>query len=106
MKNNNEIKRCVVYARYSSDNQREVSAEEQVRICKEFIANNGYVCVGEYVDKELTGTNANRRQFLKMIDESKKHTFDIVVVYKNDRFSRDWTAPCQVDRRKNKRIFD
>ena len=45
MKNNNEIKRCVVYARYSSDNQREVSAEEQVRICKEFIANNGYVTI-------------------------------------------------------------
>lgn len=89
MRDNSEIKRCVVYARYSSDNQREVSAEEQVRICKEFIASNGYVCVGEYVDKELTGTNANRRQFRKMIDESKKHTFDIVVVYKNDRFSRD-----------------
>ena len=85
----NEIMRSVVYARYSSDNQREVSAEEQVRYCKEFIDQKGYICVGEYVDKELTGTNANRRQFLQMIEDSKKHTFDIVVVYKNDRFARD-----------------
>ncbi len=86
---NKEQKRCVVYARYSSDNQREVSAEEQVKSCKEFIERNGYICVGEYVDKELTGTNANRRQFRKMIDDSKKRLFDIVVVYKNDRFARD-----------------
>ncbi len=85
----NNIQRCVVYARYSSDNQREVSAEEQVRYCKEFISNKGYICVGEYVDKELSGTTANRRQFQKMIDDSKKRIFDIVVVYKNDRFARD-----------------
>ena len=52
---NKEQKRCVVYARYSSDNQREVSAEEQVKSCKEFIERNGYIYVGEYVDKELTG---------------------------------------------------
>ena len=28
--------KCVLYARYSSDNQREVSAEEQIRHCKEY----------------------------------------------------------------------
>lgn len=77
----NEIKRCVIYARYSSDNQREVSAEEQVRYCEEFIQKNNYLYVGKYVDRELTGTNANRRQFQKMLDDSKKRTFDIVVVY-------------------------
>ena len=27
--------KCVLYARYSSDNQREVSAEEQIKHCKE-----------------------------------------------------------------------
>ena len=81
--------RCVVYARYSSANQREISAEEQVRFCKEFIDSHGYIYVGSYVDKETTGTNANRRQFQNMLDDSRMHTFDIVVVYKNDRFARD-----------------
>lgn len=85
----NAVNRCVVYARYSSDNQREVSSEEQIRYCKEFIQNKGYIFVGQYVDKELSGKNANRRQFQKMIDDSKNNTFDIVVVYKNDRFARD-----------------
>ena len=81
--------RCVVYARYSSNNQREVSAEEQVRFCREFIAQHGYICVGEYVDKELSGTNANRRRFQDMLYDSQFHGFDIVVVYKNDRFARN-----------------
>ena len=81
--------RCVVYARYSSANQREISAEEQVRYCKEFIASHGYIYVGSYVDKETTGTNANRKAFQDMLFDSRMHTFDIVVVYKNDRFARD-----------------
>ena len=81
--------RCVVYARYSSNNQREVSAEEQVRYCKEFIDRHGYIFVDEYVDKELTGTNANRKRFQDMLYDSQFHTFDIVVVYKNDRFARN-----------------
>ena len=81
--------RCVVYARYSSANQREISAEEQVRFCKEFIDAHGYVYVGSYVDKETTGTNTRRKQFQNMLDDSRMHTFDIVVVYKNDRFARD-----------------
>ena len=84
-----EAKRCVVYARYSSNNQREVSAEEQVKICKEFIEAHGYIYVDEYVDKELSGTNANRKRFQDMLYDSRFHKFDIVVVYKNDRFARD-----------------
>ena len=81
--------RCVVYARYSSNNQREVSAEEQVRYCREFIDRHGYIFVDEYVDKELSGTNANRKRFQDMLFDSQFHTFDIVVVYKNDRFARN-----------------
>lgn len=81
--------RCVVYARYSSSNQREISAEEQVRYCKEFIDAHGYIFIDEYVDKETTGTNANRKRFQDMLYDSKSHKFDIVVVYKNDRFARD-----------------
>ena len=81
--------RCVVYARYSSSNQREISAEEQVRFCKEFINQHGYIFVGEYVDKELTGKNANRKQFRDMLYDSQFHKFDMVVVYKNDRFARN-----------------
>ena len=32
---------AVVYARYSSDNQREASIEDQVRLCSDFIGTKG-----------------------------------------------------------------
>lgn len=83
------MKKCVIYARYSSANQREVSAEEQVRFCQEFIKANGNICVGSYIDKEQTGTNDRRAQFQQMITDSKTKKFDCVVVYKNDRFARN-----------------
>ena len=37
----------------------------------------------------MTGTNDNRPDFLQMIEDSKKHDFSIVLVYKLDRFSRN-----------------
>ena len=66
--------RCVMYARYSSANQREISAEEQVRYCKEFIDAHGYVYVGSYVDKEMSGTNTRRKQFQNMLDDIVAHS--------------------------------
>ena len=66
---------CVLYARYSSDNQREVSAEEQIRHCKEYAERMEFEVVGEYIDKAMTGTNANRKNFLRMIEDSKSRTF-------------------------------
>ena len=63
--------KCVLYARYSSDNQREVSAEEQIRHCKEYAERMEFEVVGEYIDKAMTGTNANRKNFLRMIEDSK-----------------------------------
>ena len=41
----------VIYARYSSDNQREESIEGQIRECKEFAERNGMTIVGEYIDR-------------------------------------------------------
>ena len=81
--------KCVLYARYSSDNQREVSAEEQIRHCKEYAERMEFEVVGEYIDKAMTGTNANRKNFLRMIEDSKFRTFRYVIVYANNRFARN-----------------
>lgn len=81
--------KVVLYARYSSTNQREVSAEEQIRYCKEYAERMEFEVVGEYIDKAMTGTNANRRNFLRMIDDSKFRTFRYVIVYANNRFARN-----------------
>ena len=83
------MKKAVIYARYSSDKQTEQSIEGQVLVCKEFADKNGIVIIGEYVDRAMTGTNDNRPEFQRMIADSKKGEFEVILVYKLDRFSRD-----------------
>ena len=83
------MKTGTIYARYSSNNQTEQSIEGQIRVCREFAQRNGIVIVGTCIDRATTDTNDNREQFQKMLKDSDKKSFDYVLVYKLDRFSRD-----------------
>ena len=53
--------KAVIYARYSSDNQREESIEGQIRECTAFAEKNGLSCtttsIGLYLPKRITGRN-------------------------------------------------
>ena len=81
---------CVIYARYSSDNQREESVEGQIRECNEYAQKKGYTVINTYVDRAISGKSAeNRPAFQQMIEDSKQRHFDIILVWKIDRFSRD-----------------
>ena len=80
---------AVIYARYSSHNQREESIEGQLKVCYDFANKNGYTVVGEYIDRALSGTSDARPDFLRMIDDSSKKGFDFVLVYQLDRFARN-----------------
>ena len=80
---------AVIYARYSSSAQTEQSIEGQLRVCKEYAEKNGITILDEYIDRAMTGTNDNRPAFLRMIEDSKKHQFEKILVYKLDRFSRN-----------------
>ena len=80
---------AVIYARYSSTNQREESIEAQVRACQEYAKRNGLVIVDTYADSAKTGTNAEREEFQRMIADSATGKFEFVIVHKLDRFSRD-----------------
>ncbi len=82
------MQKAVIYARYSSDSQTEQSIEGQLRVCKEYAKRNDYVIIQEYIDRAMTGTNDKRPAFQQMLYDSKKHSFEIVLVYKLDRFAR------------------
>jgi DNA invertase Pin-like site-specific DNA recombinase len=82
--------KAVIYARYSSDAQREESIEGQLRECGEFAERKGYTIVKTYADRAISGKKAdNRPQFMQMIEDSKQKLFNTVIVWKIDRFSRD-----------------
>ena len=79
----------VIYARYSSDNQREESIEGQLRECYAFARKNEISVVREYIDRAFSAKTDKRPDFQKMIKDSSKRNFDLVIVWKLDRFARN-----------------
>lgn len=84
-----DSKKAVIYARYSSERQNEQSIEGQLSVVNVFAKKEGYDIVDTYIDRAMTGRNDDRPSFQRMIEDSKKHGFQYVLVYKLDRFSRD-----------------
>jgi site-specific DNA recombinase len=79
----------VIYARYSSENQREESIDGQLRECTAFAQHNDIQIVGEYIDRAFSAKTDNRPSFQKMIKDSAKGEFDVIIVWKLDRFARN-----------------
>lgn len=84
-----EIKKVVIYARFSSDNQRDESIDAQQRACEEYAKRNGMIIVDTYIDRAKSATSDRRPEFQRMINDAKQKKFDVVLVHKLDRFSRD-----------------
>jgi site-specific DNA recombinase len=86
--------RCAIYARYSSDNQRQSSIEDQIRNCREAAAKKGWVVVEEYIfsDSEKTGTTMHGRsglQSLMAVAKTKPRPFEYIIVDDTSRFGRN-----------------
>ena len=81
--------KAVIYARYSSHSQREESIEGQIRECQAYAERNGFVIIGEYIDRALSGKTDNRADFQRMIRDSEKGHFQAVIMYTLDRFARN-----------------
>ena len=79
----------VIYARYSSENQREESIDGQIRECTAFAKRAGITILGTYIDRALSAKTDNRPDFQRMIKDSSKNMFDTIVVWKLDRFARN-----------------
>lgn len=80
-------KTAVLYARYSSDKQREASIDDQLRVCRDYCAREGIEVLKAYTDYALSGKTDQRPEFRRMIAAAPES--DYVVVYMFDRFSRD-----------------
>ena len=81
--------KAVIYARFSSDKQNEASIEGQLRECMQYAEYNGMQVIGNYIDRAFSAKTDHRPEFQHMIKDSYKNLFDIVLVWKLDRFSRD-----------------
>ena len=80
---------AVIYARYSSQKQREESIEGQLRRCNDYAEKHGMNVIGEYCDKATSGRTADRPEFQRLLKDSMKKMFDVVLVWNFDRFARN-----------------
>lgn len=83
------LERGVIYARFSSHNQREESIEQQVAECKAFALTLGISIIGVYSDSAKTGRTDRRPQFQKLQREAQKGGFTYIVAYKSNRIARN-----------------
>lgn len=80
---------AVIYARFSCSKQREESIEDQVRVCTAAAQRAGDRIVHVYSDAAISGRTDARPQFQQMLADSSKRLWDVVYVYKSDRFARN-----------------
>ena len=79
---------AVAYARFSSDNQRAQSIDEQLREIKEYANRKGFHIIKEYCDYAITGSTQDREQYMKLLQDSEKGFLDTALVFDYTRFSR------------------
>jgi DNA invertase Pin-like site-specific DNA recombinase len=80
--------RAVVYARYSTDLQREASIEDQVRSCRARIEGEGWQLVATYSDHAVSGSIRLRPGYQKLLGDARARAFDVVVTEALDRLGR------------------
>lgn len=87
-----EGKRPAIYARYSSDRQRETSIEDQVRRCREFIEREGATISDEFIfaDYAISGGSLKRPAFERMMEAVSSKVVDLIVTEDLSRITRDF----------------
>lgn len=85
------MKLAAVYARYSSDRQRETSIADQIAVCRQAAVRLGFVISAEhvYTDAEISGSVAQRPGYHRLMDASRTRAFDAIIVEAQDRLWRD-----------------
>ena len=79
----------MIYARFSSHNQREASIEQQVEMCSGLAARNGLTVIDVYSDKAISGKTDNRPSFQRMMRDARAGKTDYVIAWKSNRMGRN-----------------
>ena len=78
------MKRAALYVRVSTVDQH---PETQLSELRQFAANR-FQIVGEYTDHGYSGVRARRPELDRMMDDARRHRFDVLLVWSCDRLAR------------------
>lgn len=89
---------AALYARVSTDEQAEhgYSIDAQRDACRAFATARGWTAAQEYVDAGFSGGKSDRPAWQQMIADARAGAFQVLIVHKLDRFSRDVLAGLRV----------
>ncbi|WP_456798949.1 recombinase family protein [Bradyrhizobium sp. USDA 4473] len=83
-------KRATIYARFSTDLQNERSIEDQLSLCQSYAEREGLTVISTYQDRARSGGSVMGREgLLRMLDQAREKSFDVLIVEALDRLSRD-----------------
>ncbi len=85
MANRNSTPRVAIYARVSTLDQ---STGSQLLDLRKYVSARGWQIYREFVDEGISGTKDSRPALDQLMDDAKKRRFDIVLVWRFDRFAR------------------
>jgi hypothetical protein len=98
--------RAVIYARYSSDLQREASIEDQFALCRHYADAQGWSVLGQYADRAASGSTKFRPGYQDLLAAARRREFDVVLAEALDRLSRDQEDVAARDRKTSERRKD
>ena len=81
--------KAALYARYSSDNQRDASIEDQLRICRTRAEREDWTIIDSHTDRAISGASLLRPGVQELISDALKGHFDVILAESLDRLSRD-----------------
>ena len=80
--------RVAIYARFSTDKQRDASIEDQIESCRDLAAREGWEVAATYHDRATSGASMFRPGIEALQREARAGKFDIVLAEAMDRLSR------------------
>jgi site-specific DNA recombinase len=84
-----DARKAVIYARFSSELQKERSIDDQVALCREFAQRHGWEIAGVYADRAVSGTSTHgRNEYARMCRDGEAHRYDIILAEDLDRLGR------------------
>ncbi|MEA3389398.1 MAG: recombinase family protein [Pseudomonadota bacterium] len=91
--------RVAIYARFSTDMQNALSAEDQIRLCRSYAERQGWQVVDAFSDAAISGQNRHRPGLNAMLAAAERRDFDMVLAESLDRIARDLGDTAEIFRR-------
>ena len=93
--------RAAIYARYSTDKQKETSVEDQVRLCRRHCEQKGWQVTEIFADHGISGTTSQRPDYLRLVQAAERGAVDVIVAESLNRLSRDQADTALLFKRMN-----